>query len=543
MKGIMYVFMAITAGTLALESPQIKVDAYTESGTKSDSVYGKEIVENYEFSMPEIVIVNKTAEKNIRDFAEKEKTAYTQYSQALYWIADEAYRDFLINTEKKDTAKWIPFEYETEYQPERIDDTYISMRKYTNVYMGGPHGDIRITGIVLDAKTGEKMSLTDFLGGQEKSLLAQYIIEQLAAEERNEKAAGGKGYLFDDYKETVESIVNDAPNFFLREDKLVFVFNTYEIAPYVYGDIWVEVPLGILPGLKEAVLDKEAAYSRKEALLYPVKANHYLSLIPAGETKSVDLNGDGVTEEILFPEKGVDGCYITLMINGKKNQFNIDENIIETYIGLSDIDAGDGKYELAVYAFGPSSDETTTFFDFDGEKLQEIGRIEGLANSRKSDSRYDLHTEYRFQWNSTNGESFFYKTAPAASLMGNGIIRSQKRIDIADTIWTEGEWQLDKESGQLTEVIKDYYELYNPWCNRREENPYTLEKDIFLYKEENKEAGGFTISKEDGRILRFIKTDGKETGIYAEVLTAGEVKRGWIAKEDIASIANLWKVD
>lgn len=539
MKGIVHAFLIITAGVLALESPQIKVDAYTESGTKADSVYGKETVEEYEFAMPEIIIADKNAEKNVRDFAEKEKAAFTQYSQALYWLADEAYRDF--PTDKKD--KWVPFEYRAEYQPERIDDTYISIRKYTDVYMGGPHSSIHLTGIVLNGKTGEEMNLTDFLGGQEKSLLAQYIIEQLAAEENAEKAAGHNGYLFSDYKETVENIVNYSPDFFIREDKLVFVFNTYEIAPYVCGDFQVEIPFSVLSDLEAAVKDKEAAYKRKEAFTYPISANNYLALIMAGETRSVDLNGDGAAEEILFPEKGVKYSDITLIVNGKKNQFFIDENIIEGYIGLVDIDAEDGKYELAVYALGPSSDETTTFFDFNGEKLQEIGRIEGLANSRKYDGVYDLHTEYGFWWNSKTGESSLYKRAPGTSFTGDGVIQSEKRTGVADTAWVEGEWKLDKESGQIVEVEKDYYELYNPWCNQREEHPYILKKDIFLYKEENKAAGGFEIPKEDSRILRFIRTDGKETWIYAEVLTAGEIKRGWIQKEDIVNIDNLWLVD
>lgn len=538
MKGILYAFMIITAGTLALETPQIKVDGHTESGSRTDSVYGKEIVENYELSMPEIVIADKNAEKNVRDFAEREQAAFTQYSQALYWLADESYRDFLVEKEKRDTIKWNPFEYRAEYQLERMDDTYISIRKYTDVYMGGSHSDIRLTGIVLDGRTGEEMNLGDFLGEQDRSLLAQYIIEQLSAEENAQKAKGGNGYLFSDYRETVESIVNDAPNFFIREDKMIFVFNTYEIAPYVCGDIWVEVPFSVLPDLEAAVKDKEAASKQKEAFLYPTDANNYLALIAAGKTKQVDLNGDGVTEEVLFPEKGIEESNITIMINGEKNQFLIDENIVEGYIGLADIDAGDGKYELAVYALGPSSDYTTTFFDFNGKELQEIGRIEGLANSRKDNSRYDLHAEYRFEWDSKTKEFFFYKTTHETLLMGNGVIRSEKRVDIADTAWVEGEWRLDKASGQIVEVEKDYYELYNPWCNRREDNPYTLRKDIFLYQE-----GRVKIPKENSRILRFIKTDGKETRVYAEVLTSGEIKRGWIQKADIANIENLWLVD
>ena len=149
-----------------------------------------------------------------------------------------------------------------------------------------------------------------------------------------------------------------------------------------------------------------------------------------------------------------------------------------------------------------------------------------------------MHTEYRFDWNSKTKDFFFYKATHKTLLMGNGVIRSEKRVGIADTAWVEGEWRLDKESGQIVEVEKDYYELYNPWCNSREDNPYTLRKDIYLY-----EVGRVKIPKENSRILRFIKTDGKETMVYAEVLTSGEIKRGWIHKEDIANIENLWLVD
>lgn len=544
MKRMIHMAIVLTAGILTVGGPQIKLGACAESGTKVDSVYGQETVESYEYSMPEIVVVNENARESVKDWAEKEKWCFDQYSQMVYWLGDEYYRDCLAGEKEGNPMAWeAPFEYKVVYEPERMDDSYISLRKYTNVYMGGAHGDLRLTGIVMNALTGDQMELADFLEGQDSCLLAEYIIEQLSAEEKENTASGYGKVFFDGYAETVEYMIDYSPNFFVREDKLIFVFNPYEIAPYVRGDVWVEVPFTALSDLESAVKDKEAAYNRKAFLSMPVDANHYLVEIPAGTVRNVDMNGDGIIEEILFPEDGVDGCNVTLVINRKKYKFFIDENIVEGYIGLTDIDTRDGKYELAVYAYGPSSDRTTTFFSYDGKKLQKIGVIEGIVDRRNiTDGRQDLHREYGFFWRSTE-DSVFYKKAPAAYLTGDGTVQSEKRIDLPETIWVEGEWKLNEESGRLDYVEKDYYELYNPRDNEREEYPYTLEKDLFLYYEDNKKAGRSVLRKENSRILRFISSDG-EKWIFAEVLTEGEIKRGWIWGEDAYKIIeNLSWVD
>lgn len=520
-----------------------EIEAFSITREESDSIFQKEIVQTYELSMPDIVIKNAGGEKQIQKWYERERESFFQYQQAVYWMADDQYRDCLWAAKESGSMSWeLPFEYNVSYEVGRMDEQYISLRKCEDIYMAGPHNNLTYTGIVLDAKTGDELQLEDILARytdeQENAriLLAEYLIEQLTGEEE---------YLFEGYEEKVEFIITYNPKFFIEEDKLIFIFNTYELASYVRGEIQVEVPLNVLSDLKNAVDDTETAYHWAQTIERPVSANGYRVHVFAGETIRADLDGDGVEEEILYPESGVDGCYVILSVNGKEFRFDIDENIVEEYIGLTDINVEDGKYELAVYAFGPSSDETTTFFRYDGSALQEIGRIEGIANRNNAGDIWDIHEEYGIFWNDhrEGGETFLYKKSPRTSMNGRGSIWSQKRLNTgSQTLWVSAEWKLNPETDRIEFCESDYYDMYNPWCNRREENPYDLKGDIYLYEEDDPDAENCLIKGKGSRIVQFIKTDNKEW-FYVEVLTCDGLLRGWIRKEDGWMICNPWAVD
>lgn len=554
-KGIMLLLAFVLTRGAGKNAVGKLVNANT-CGTAADSVFRKETVQTYEFSMPEITIVNRKAEKAVQEWQKKERAAFEQYQQAVYWLGDDYYRECLaMEREGKQTLCEIPFAYEVFYETERMDEDYISLRKYETVYCGGPHGNVTLTGIVLDARTGEEMQLPDMvkrIAGQDTGvtqaesdrtmlLFTEYVVEQLAAEEAACKKDGQAGYFLDDYAQTAAYIITYCPNFFLRGENLVFVFNCYELAAYVRGDIWVEIPLTALSDLEGAVRDKSMAYGWMTALTRPVGANHYFVEIAAEEPKRFDLNGDGVLEEILLPKDAVDGCDVKIFVNGQENKLDIDENIIGSHIGLVDIDCMDGQYELAVYANGPSSDETTTFFRYEEKKLVEIGTIEGFANRKGVSAAGDfLHKKYGV-FHGENETLFYQKSG--AHLNGHGSILGTKRIDMPNTAWVDATWELNAGTGTLKLAEEAYYDLYNPWLNERGKNPNYLEDSIRLYEKDDESADYIQIAAKGSRIVQFLTVDAEEKWFQAEILTEDGLQRGWIRKEDEWNIANLFRTD
>lgn len=93
-----------------------------------------------------------------------------------------------------------------------------------------------------------------------------------------------------------------------------------------------------------------------------------------GNQLSVDLNGDRVMDKILLDcLAGSDSYKLTInsaVIEGTGNN-------LDGVMYLCDIDNNDNFLEIAVTESGPSSDEATYFYWYDGNKINPMGRIQG----------------------------------------------------------------------------------------------------------------------------------------------------------------------
>lgn len=121
-----------------------------------------------------------------------------------------------------------------------IDDDYsdfcqISASNWS--YTGGAHGNGHSTYFIKDKKTGAPLDLNDFINDiEELNLLAEVEfrkeLELIPTANLEEE-----GFWFDNGK----FVVND--NFYFEDESLVFLFNTYEIAPYSAGSIQFAIPI------------------------------------------------------------------------------------------------------------------------------------------------------------------------------------------------------------------------------------------------------------------------------------------------------------
>ncbi len=480
---------------------QEQIGGYLEEGIEKDSLFGKTELMSYRLQIPEFKLSNAVAREKVGELIDEARDDFSSEKERFYWMADDCYRGMLPGGDEDDYSWGTDWYFEVDYTVATNDEQYISLVKHEETYGGGAHGPYLMTGTVLDAQTGAKLTLDDFLSGKEdeKAYLSEYLIEQLADDAES---------LWEDYEQILVYSIYYDPNFFIEENKLIFIFNQYELGCYASGPRFPEIPIEKLKDLKNAVQDKEQALAYAEDLKKPESATHYLVELPAGEKFNADLDGDGLEEEILFPKDGIiDGWEAQIIINGEKFQFPIDDNIIEEYIGLLDLDSQDGKYELAVYAYGPSDDPVTVFFRYQDGTMYEIGRAESIFDREGM----------------VSGRNY---------LFGDGEIYGQKYIYTPlETRVIEATWQLLPQTDQIVEEEKDYYAFASGGSELwREERPYLLLESVILYEGCSRDAD-YTTVESGSRITKFYGTDGKNW-LQTEILSGDEVKCGWIYVED-----------
>lgn len=141
-------------------------------------------------------------------------------------------------------------EYETtkeDFTREPAWETYIFSRIYfkdehlisigfnSEVFMGGAHGYRGISFLNIDLQTGDLYSRKDLFTPEfRKFAETKFRENQGIGEEEN---INSSGFWFEDERFELPE------NIGFEEDRVVLVYNTYEIAPYTDGDYVLEIPL------------------------------------------------------------------------------------------------------------------------------------------------------------------------------------------------------------------------------------------------------------------------------------------------------------
>ena len=158
-------------------------------------------------------------------------------NKALAHYASEARQ----NGEKiQAEAKSMPersWSYEHNYTQKATycGDQYISFLTEEYTYEGGPHGYTETRGLVFATKTGEKVTLEQYLGrsrAELRTLLGDVV--------RNDLDARNVAYFED---ELPAALATDDPyNYYIDQaGHAMLLFNQYEIAPYSSGLISIDV--------------------------------------------------------------------------------------------------------------------------------------------------------------------------------------------------------------------------------------------------------------------------------------------------------------
>lgn len=139
-------------------------------------------------------------------------------------------------------------------------------------------------------------------------------------------------------------------------------------------------------------------------------------------TRSVDLDGDGVNENISATfVKTQDGVVTTLFVNGT----SVSPKLInpQGYFGIVDLDIADGHKEIAISDLGPSSDYSTVFYTWKDGALHEVNMLPDM-------------------WEHM-------------TIAGDGTVLADARAGVLDTWSYRGVFRL--QDGVLAEVPQDFY--------------------------------------------------------------------------------------
>lgn len=180
-----------------------------------------------------------TSELEITTASEREETdtytldaKYPQFGVERIDAEIERLVGLLVATFKKDVADAgpslsIPYDFQSDFESVYVGADIVSAKIVTSTYTGGAHGIVIVNGLNFDRNTGELLTLDDALA-MTGLTLAQ--ISEKAKSELQKKL--GADIIA---PEGAGPDPNNFGAFIIDKDKVTFIFQVYQVAPYAAG--------------------------------------------------------------------------------------------------------------------------------------------------------------------------------------------------------------------------------------------------------------------------------------------------------------------
>lgn len=114
-------------------------------------------------------------------------------------------------------------------------DSLISVGITTEIFSGGAHGYKTLTFLNFDPATGKLLTKKDILKEEFTAFVEERFREEQGIPEN--ESINSTGFWFENETFTLPE------NIGFSENKIILVYNSYEIAPYAAGEIKIEIPL------------------------------------------------------------------------------------------------------------------------------------------------------------------------------------------------------------------------------------------------------------------------------------------------------------
>lgn len=195
----------------------------------------------YEVTLPDIeatgnitnAIANAILEKDAADIT----TVCNEYINCAKAEYFENKPDYTAQKEKGEEYFWFNHTKEISSEVESGYKKYISYVLYFYEFEGGAHPSSWTKVLNFDATDGKEIVLDDIMKEGYTDILIPLIEAGIARYFEVETMADviENAFLF-------QEDIYVPQNFILSKDKITFIYNRYEIAPYAAGEITVEIP-------------------------------------------------------------------------------------------------------------------------------------------------------------------------------------------------------------------------------------------------------------------------------------------------------------
>ncbi len=162
----------------------------------------------------------------VRNFTNETKEMYHSDKEFYYSMIEDGYGTASFNHSYSITG-----EIEKGYKG------YVNYIIHNESYSGGAHPNAATTAICFDPATGMEVAVNDIFKEECNKELKEFIKAVIAEhfDCATFQEVINNGYLFD-------NDIYISNNFILGNEKTVFIYNPYDIAPYAAGEIIVEIP-------------------------------------------------------------------------------------------------------------------------------------------------------------------------------------------------------------------------------------------------------------------------------------------------------------
>lgn len=144
----------------------------------------------------------------------------------------------LYREDRADAKKhpWYEYRYVVSTEVRDNGDGVTNYLITLDYYEGGAHGITQLLTMNFDNQTGRRVTLTDVFGADYEAQLTEQLLTALLKKtgDRNLEALHQHGYLY-----SMDMFVPE--NYIIGDDRVTFIFNPYEIAPYSEGRIELEI--------------------------------------------------------------------------------------------------------------------------------------------------------------------------------------------------------------------------------------------------------------------------------------------------------------
>jgi len=168
-------------------------------------------------------------QNSVRQYADNYFSTYLKDLEPMY-------REEIAETREEPNEVWYSYEHETETKVEYYDKHLLTYRFYMEEFTGGAHPVYFTYFHNIDLRTLKQIELNDLLIGEYDEELTELLINQLM----EDVGASTKEEL-EEYGYGTTADIIPTENFKLTPGGISFLYNIYEIAPYVIGPVEIDL--------------------------------------------------------------------------------------------------------------------------------------------------------------------------------------------------------------------------------------------------------------------------------------------------------------